>query len=85
MKIGFVGLGKMGGRMVERLLKGGHQVVAFDPVRKAVKETEHKGALPASSLQDLVDKLARPRSIWIMVPSGEPTRETITSLSFRLE
>jgi 6-phosphogluconate dehydrogenase len=81
MKIGFVGLGKMGGRMVERLLKGGHQVVAFDPIRKAVKETEHQGALPASSLQELVDKLAMPRAIWIMVPSGEPTEETITSLS----
>ena len=85
MKIGFVGLGKMGGPMVERLLKGGHQVVAFDPIREAVKETEHKGALPASSLQELVDKLAMPRAIWIMVPSGEPTEETITSLSSRLK
>ena len=85
MKIGFVGLGKMGGRMVERLLKGGQQVVAFDPIREAVKETEHKGAVPAGSLQQLVDKLAVPRAIWIMVPSGEPTEETITYLSSRLE
>ena len=85
MKIGFVGLGKMGGRMVERLLKGGQQVVAFDPIREAVKETEHKGAVPAGSLQQLVDKLAVPRAIWIMVPSGEPTEETITYLSSRLK
>ena len=85
MKIGFVGLGKMGGRMVERLLKGGQQVVAFDPIREAVKETEHKGAVPAGSLQQLVDKLAVPRAIWVMVPSGEPTEETITYLSSRLK
>ena len=85
MKLGFVGLGKMGGRMVERLLEGGHHVVVFDPIKEAVKEAEHKGALPASSLQDLVDKLAMPRVIWIMVPSGEPTEETITSLSSDLE
>lgn len=45
MKIGFVGLGKMGGRMVERLLKGGHEIVAFDPIAEAVKEAEDKGRL----------------------------------------
>ena len=80
MKIGFVGLGKMGGKMVERLLKGGHEIVAFDPVRKAVKEAENKGAVPAGSLQELSDKLDPPRTIWIMVPSGIPTEEAITSL-----
>jgi 6-phosphogluconate dehydrogenase len=85
MKIGFVGLGKMGGRMIERLIKGGHEIVAFDPVRKAVKEAENKGAVPAGSLQELVDKLDSPRVIWIMVPSGQPTEETITSLSSFLE
>jgi 6-phosphogluconate dehydrogenase len=85
MKIGFVGLGKMGGRMIERLIKGEHEIVAFDPVRKAVKEAEKKGAVPAGSLQELVDKLDSPRVIWIMVPSGQPTEETITSLSSFLE
>ena len=84
MKIGFVGLGKMGGKMVERLLKGGHEIVAFDPVRKAVKEAEKKGAVPAGSLQELSDKLDPPRTIWIMVPSGIPTEEAITSLSSHL-
>jgi len=81
MKIGFIGLGKMGGRMIERLIKGGHEIVAFDPIRKAVKEAESKGAVPAGSPQDVVDKLDPPRVIWIMVPSGQPTEETITSLS----
>ena len=81
MKIGFVGLGKMGGRMVERLIRGGHEIVAFDPIRKAVKEAENKGAVPAGSLEELVDKLDPPRAIWIMVPSGKPTEETITTLS----
>jgi 6-phosphogluconate dehydrogenase len=84
MKIGFVGLGKMGGKMVERLLKGGHEIVAFDPVRKAVKEAENKGAVPAGSLLELSDKLDPPRTIWIMVPSGIPTEEAITSLSSHL-
>jgi 6-phosphogluconate dehydrogenase len=81
MRIGFVGLGKMGGSMVERLLKGGHGIVAFDPIKEALNEAQSKGAVPANSLQDLVDKLDAPRSIWIMVPSGKPTEETINALS----
>ncbi len=81
MKIGFVGLGKMGGRMVERLINGGHEIVAFDPILQAVKAAQNKGALPASSLQELAEKLDAPRVAWIMVPSGEPTEETIVSLS----
>jgi len=81
MKIGFVGLGKMGGKMVERLLHRGHHVVAFDPIPAAVKEAEKKGASPAGSLHELVEKLDVPRAVWIMVPAGDPTQETITSLS----
>ena len=84
MKIGFVGLGKMGGGMVGRLLKGEHQIVAFDPIEEALKQAENKGALPTSSLKELVDRLDPPRAIWIMVPSGKPTGETITSLSHLL-
>lgn len=85
MKLGFVGLGKMGGKMVERLVNGGHEVVAFDPVKEALDEAENKGAAPASSLEELVDKLDAPRAIWIMVPSGGPTEETITALSSLLK
>jgi 6-phosphogluconate dehydrogenase len=81
MKIGFVGLGKMGGNMVERLLKGGHEIVAFDPVKEALREAENKGAAPADSLQEVVDKLDAPRAIWIMVPSGDPTEGTIDALA----
>ncbi len=81
MKIGFVGLGKMGGNMVERLLNGGHEIVAFDPVKEALKEAENKGAVPANSLKELVDNLDAPRAVWIMVPSGDPTEETVSALS----
>lgn len=84
MKIGFVGLGKMGGGMVGRLLSGGHEVVAFDPIKEAMKQAENKGAVPTSSFEELVDQLDAPRAIWIMVPSGKPTGETITSLSHLL-
>ena len=81
MKIGLVGLGKMGGRMVERLLKGGHEIVAFDPLKEALRKAKNKGAAPANSLQEVVDRLHAPRAIWVMVPSGEPTEETINALS----
>ncbi len=85
MKIGFVGLGKMGGRMVERLMKGGHEIVAYDPIERAVKEAGSKGAIPASSLQEMVEKLAPPRAAWVMVPSGAPTGETVVALSSLME
>jgi len=81
MKIGFVGLGKMGGNMVDRLMQGGHEIVAFDPVAEALKAAQKKGATPANSLHELVEKLDVPRAIWIMVPSGNATEETIASLS----
>ena len=85
MKIGFVGLGKMGSKMVERLINGGHEIVAFDPVKQALDEAEKKGAVPAGSLQELVDKLDAPRATWIMVPSGGPTEETINQLASLLQ
>jgi 6-phosphogluconate dehydrogenase len=81
MKIGFVGLGKMGGAMVERLLSGGHEIVAFDPNEEAMTTAEKRGGLSARSLEELVNKLEAPRAIWVMVPSGRPTEETIVSLS----
>lgn len=81
MKIGFVGLGKMGGRMVERLINGGHEIIAYDPVIEAVQGAEDQGAAPAGSLRELVDKLEEPKTVWVMVPSGHPTEETIMSLS----
>jgi 6-phosphogluconate dehydrogenase len=82
MQIGFVGLGKMGGNMVHRILSGSEQIqVAVtdrspEPVQDAVK----LGAMAADSLEDLVQKLEKPRNIWLMIPSGAPTQETVQKL-----
>jgi len=67
--------------MVKRLLKGRHKIVAFDLNVEAIEVAKGKGAIPANSLQDLVKKLEPPRAIWIMVPSGEPTEQTVKSLN----
>lgn len=80
MKIGFVGLGRMGSSMVERLIRDGHQVTAFDVDPGARSQALKKKAKIASSLQMLVEKLNSPRIIWVMVPSGNPTEKTIDSL-----
>ncbi|MDB4947220.1 MAG: 6-phosphogluconate dehydrogenase, decarboxylating [Labilithrix sp.] len=81
MQIAIVGLGKMGGNMVKRLLGGGHQVVAFDRDAAAVERLVKEGAVGASSLSDVVSKLSAPRAIWVMVPSGKPTEDTIKELA----
>jgi len=81
MKIGFIGLGKMGGPMVQRLVGDGHEVVAYDPVAAALKKAEQDGAVAAGSLEDLAGALDPPRVVWIMVPSGDPTEQTIEHLS----
>ncbi len=81
MKIGFVGLGKMGANMTERLLVNGHSVVAFDLDPEAVAAVGQKGAETAVSLRELASKLDPPRAVWIMVPAGEPTEETVWSLA----
>jgi len=84
MQIGMVGLGKMGGNMTSRLLKGGHTVVVFnrskDPIKKAVSE----GAEGAESLQDLVSKLQAPRVVWSMVPAGDSTGSLLHELGVLL-
>src|SRR5689334_504549 len=82
MQIGMIGLGRMGGNMVLRLLKKGHQVVAFDHSAEAVARAEHEGAVGAHSLEELVERLSdRPRAAWVMVPAGDPTSQTIRRLS----
>ncbi|MGH9482011.1 MAG: phosphogluconate dehydrogenase (NAD(+)-dependent, decarboxylating) [Terriglobales bacterium] len=80
MKLGMVGLGRMGGNMTERLLQGGHQVVAYDPAVAAVQQAQAQGAEPAASLAELVKRLAPPRVVWVMVPSGAVTTTTVNQL-----
>lgn len=85
MEIGFIGLGKMGMNMVTRLRRGHHRVVVFDRQQDLVKRAEGTGAVGAASLEDLVSQLAKPRALWVMVPSGKPTEETIHALADLLD
>jgi 6-phosphogluconate dehydrogenase len=85
MRLAMIGLGKMGGNMVERLLGGAHQVVVFDRSTDAVAASVAKGATAATSLADLVAKLTAPRVVWVMVPSGAPTQSTIDELATLLQ
>ncbi|MFZ0831368.1 MAG: decarboxylating 6-phosphogluconate dehydrogenase [Thermoplasmata archaeon] len=80
MKLGMVGLGKMGANMTERLIKGGHQVVGFARTKAVVDSVVANGAVGAYSLQELVHKLETPRVIWLMIPSGAPVDETLEQL-----
>jgi 6-phosphogluconate dehydrogenase len=81
VQIGFVGLGKMGGNMVTRITRDSdHRVIAFDYSPDAVKAAEEEGAAGAESLEDLVRQLDPPRAVWIMVPAGKPTEDTIDEL-----
>jgi len=81
MQIAMIGLGRMGANMAQRLMRGGHKVVGFDPAAEARSALEQKGASSAASLQELVGKLTAPRVIWLMVPAGEITDSTITNLA----
>jgi 6-phosphogluconate dehydrogenase len=80
MKLGFIGLGKMGGNMVQRLLLNGHEVVVYDRSAEAINLLVNKGAIAATSMQDLAAKLSGRKIVWLMVPSGKPVDDTITQL-----
>jgi 6-phosphogluconate dehydrogenase len=80
MELGMVGLGKMGGFMTERLLKGGHRVVAYDRTPAVVQGMVGKGARGADTLDKMVAQLQAPRVVWLMVPSGAPVDQTIEQL-----
>lgn len=80
MKLGFIGLGKMGGNMVQRLLLGGHEVVIYDRSAEAISLLVKKGAIGANSLEDLVSKLTGRKIVWLMVPSGKPVDDSIDQM-----
>jgi len=84
MELGMIGLGRMGGNMAQRLIDGGHQVAVYDPVKEAIEAIIKRGATGALSYADLASKLTRPRAIWLMVPSGESTETTISTLTAEL-
>jgi 6-phosphogluconate dehydrogenase len=81
MELGMVGLGRMGANMTTRLIQGGHRVTVFDRDTKAVATSASGGATGATSLDDLVTRLAPPRAVWVMVPAGDPTESTVQGLA----
>lgn len=83
MQLGMVGLGRMGANMVLRLLRGGHQCVAYDLNPENVARVANEGATGADSLDALAAALTPPRAAWVMVPSGAPTESTVEELSRR--
>ena len=80
MELAMIGLGRMGANMAERLVRGGHRVIGFDPKPDARSSVEDKGAESAASLAALVSKLKAPRTLWLMVPAGDITDSTVTAL-----
>jgi 6-phosphogluconate dehydrogenase len=84
VQIGMIGLGRMGGNMARRLMRGGHSVVAYATDVAAVQRIAREGARGATSLEDLVEHLAPPRVVWVMVPAGAPTEEVVGTLAKRL-
>ncbi len=85
MELGIVGLGRMGANMARRLMGDGHRIVAYDVNPAAVSELAGEGAEGAGSPQELAGQLSAPRSVWVMVPSGEITEKTIEGIAAVLE
>ena len=81
MKIGLIGLGRMGGNIARRLMRGGHEVVAWDRGQDAINALVKDGAEGASSIEDMHAKLASPAIWWVMLPAGDPTEQTIQQLA----
>ena len=85
MELGFIGLGKMGMNMVTRLRRDNHRIVVFDRSADLVKQAESHSCVAAASLPDLIGKLTAPRTVWVMVPSGAPTEETVQAVAALLQ
>jgi 6-phosphogluconate dehydrogenase len=85
MRIGMVGLGKMGANMTRRLMRGGHEVVVTDLSADNVKKMAGEGSIASSSLDDFASKLGKPRVAWLMVPAGGPTEKTVQALAEKFQ
>jgi 6-phosphogluconate dehydrogenase len=85
MQLGMVGLGRMGSNLVRRLQPAGHECVVYDVNADAVKELEGEGATGTGSLEELVAALAKPRAVWVMVPAGQITEQTVGELGALME
>jgi 6-phosphogluconate dehydrogenase len=85
MRLGMVGLGRMGANMTRRLVRGGHELVVTDLSPDNVKQISGEGAMPSASLDDFVSKLATPRVAWLMVPAGGATEQTVQALGQRMK
>ncbi|WP_145008935.1 phosphogluconate dehydrogenase (NAD(+)-dependent, decarboxylating) [Pseudomonas oryzihabitans] len=84
MQLGIIGLGRMGGNIARRLMKHGHEVVVYDRSAETVAGLGKEGAIAADGLDGVIAALAQPRAIWVMLPAGEPTEQTIAELADRL-
>lgn len=80
MRIGMIGLGRMGGNMAQRLIQGGHEVVGYNKDALPSERVHEIGLTLAGSLEELVAKLSAPRTVWVMVPAGKPTQDTVDAL-----
>src|SRR5215469_9359821 len=85
MQLGMVGLGRMGGNIVRRLMQHGHSGIVYDQNPKAISELSGEGATAARSLDDLVTKLTKPRAVWVMLPAGEPTEAAVMQLGASMD
>ena len=85
MRLGMVGLGRMGANMTRRLIRGGHELVVTDLSAENVKKIAGEGAIASASLDDFVGKLDKPRIAWLMVPAGGPTEQTVQALAQRMQ
>jgi 6-phosphogluconate dehydrogenase len=85
MQLGMIGLGRMGGNIVRRLTRNGHQCVVFDQNPAAIKALVGDGVVGGADLKQLVRQLEKPRAVWVMLPAGEITEATVTQLGALLE
>ena len=85
MQLGVIGLGRMGANIARRLMQGGHRCVVWDRSQEAVAKVAEAGAAGASDLADLTRRLDAPRAVWVMLPAGKPTEDTVMSLADELQ